>query len=293
VWRSFAWNESGAYARWVDWTPDLAASYGIGDGTDCLRRGRPMGPTLVWANGNEVGYEPASIILRVNTGGVDYDEDITPWCQQWKDCCGFTIIGPGDKDIFNLDDEGNPFSGWCPFEGYEKASTLPAPLRDCNYLTLLHNTLRNDGTYKMELFYRGTIEDDKAVQYTSAKQASRAMPLLSEQVAHVPQFRKFVVGDDLAGTEDTRDDTAAITAYAGKLRDSGEDELGMGSLLIPYLTKTYRPLLGVTGTTQRTIDFDVDAGANINYPLIRGITWTFGHTAVTELKLDSNMLGVT
>jgi hypothetical protein len=245
-----------------------------------------MQDTLVWTDTNENRYQKARIIMRVTVGSDVYDVDITKSCEIWTDVCGFTISGEKELDIFNPT-EDYKYLGWFP---YRNRDGVPAALQETNYLTLLHNALRMDGTYRLELHFSGTIEDDKAVQATLAKQAGRAMPLLSTLIRREPQFQKVRTEDDLSGTEDTRDDSALVTAFATKLRDSGEDELGMGSITVPYLTRDYRTLLSVTGTTQRVIDFDVDAGGNLNYPLIVGITWRFGDTEATELKLDSNLL---
>ena len=304
VWRSFAWNETGQFSEFIHngsgdpLIPDLPGEFGIGDGYNCLRRPRPVGPTLVWQDDDRKQYQPAHVLLSVTVGSDVYAVDITDWCDIWKDCAGFTIVGTsawgkgGPTDIFETKDGKSIDECWCPFRNYAVNSGIPDALRDTYYLTLLHNAIRAGGDYRLELSLCGTIEDDKCVQATTTKQAGRTMPLLSRRVVRVEQFKKVRTEDDLPGTEDTRDDSSLVSAYAAALRNALEDEMGHGSITIPFLTKDYRTLVGVTATTGRAIDFDVDGGAEVNYPLVRSVTWTFGMSQATELTLDSNLLGV-
>ena len=303
VFRSFAWNEDGAFSAVIydgssnslPVIPDLPGQYGIGDGYNCLRRPRPVGPAHVWTDNNKTTYQPARVVMWQVVGSVTCEVDITRYCDIWQDRAGFTILGGSrTKDLFDVADDGMTGNPWCPFE---ECPDAPTALRETSYLTLLHNAIRGAGTYKLGLSLHGSVEDDTAVKATSPKQAGRAMPLLSKRVVRMPRFRKLVTSDDMAGTEDTRDDTALCSAQAALLRNTGEDELGMGSIMLPFVARTLagetlRPLLGVTGTTGRVIDFDVDGGADINYPLIRSVIVTFGNAQVTELTLDSNLLGI-
>ena len=303
VFRSFAWNEDGAFSEVIfdgsnnPLIPDLPSGHGVGDGYNCLRRGRPIGPALVWADDNKTTYKPAYVHLWVIVGSNTYAVDITGACEIWTDRAGLTIRGGAGGDLFEIDDQGGFGASWCPFATDAGDSGIPQALQETSYMTLLHNALRSGGTYRLGLTLAGTIEDDKCLRATASKQSSRAMPLLSTRVVRLEQFKKVSTSDDLPGTEDTRDDSAMLSAYATVLRNSGEDELGMGALTIPFVTRTLggqtlRPLLGVTGTTGRVIDFDVDGGDEVNYPLIRSVTVTFGDSQVTELTLDSNLLGI-
>lgn len=299
--RSFALNEDGQFSYMIydgnAVIPDLAAEWNIGNGTDCLRRARPIGPQLVWQDENLNRYRRAVVELVVAVGSDEYIVDITNVTDIWRDAAGFTIRGGSAGDLFQKSDQGIISKPWFPFAGYVKESTIPAALRKTSYLTLLHNTLRESGTYKLELRIGGTIEDDTAVQSTSAKQAAQAMPLLSKRVVRNRQYRKVRTENELPGTEDTRDNTDLCKRDALVYRDTGEDEMGIGSITIPFSTRTLggetlRPLIGVTGTTGRVIDFDVDGGNDAYFPLIRQVVNTFGEGQITELTLDSNLLGV-
>ena len=300
VFRSFALNEDNAFGVLIrdgsdmPIIPDLPGDWGIGDGYDCLRRPRPIGPMLVWDDANQTIYRKPQIVLRIEAGSSNYDADISKYCDVWTDRAGITINGGLKGDFIEYDDDGLVGEVWCPFAGHTSA---PTALQETSYLTLLHNAIRGAGTYRLHILVRGSIEDDTCVKSTATKQASRAMPLLAQHVVRMGQFRKVRTADDLDGTEDTRDDSTACAAYATALRNAMEDELGIGSIMVPFVTRTLdgqalRPLIGVTGTTGRVIGFDVDGGAEVNYPLIRSVVTTFGNTQVTELVLDSNLLGI-
>lgn len=286
VWRSFCLNEDGALTKFIATIPDLAAEFGLGDGTDCARIPRPVGPTIEYADATTGGYKPARVTLTAGSPAVTVD--ITSYCTIWPDRAGFTITG----ELFSFKDEYDP-QPWRPFLKCQDSNMTDA-LREIAYLTLLHNTIRESGT-EMTLALVGTIEDDQCISSHSKIIANSSWPFVAKKTVRVPVFRKQSVdtGASLDGTADTRDDSTVISNYADQLRDATEDQMGHGSLMLPMLSRAYPPGIGINETAGRRISLHVDGGKKDYYPTVHGVRFNFGEPPSTEVLLDSPMLRVT
>lgn len=287
--RSFCWNEDGSFSAYVkDETgpilPDLYADYGIGFGAgEFSRRPRPMGPLYEYDDASKVKSPAAQVWMVEPVSGAKVKIEKV---HVWDDFCGFTIT-----EEFWSYSNGVP---WRPFA--ESTDALcPDALREETYLQLLLNTLTNAETgYKIELRLCGTIEDDVCVSAISSRSAGSPWPLLADRtVRDAERFKLREVDDGLGGSTDTVDDTTAAMSLAVQIRDAEEDQLGHGSIILPFVTCAYKPGDGVPATAGRVIDLSVDGGAMNYQPVIRQVRWTFGEgPQMTELVLDSILVRI-
>ena len=277
VFRSFAWNEDGAFASIIGSVPDLTAC-GVGTAGQVIRRPRPVASTFTYDSDElKARLHPRKVQLGIvgdDAAWIDVPAEI------WNDRAGFTI----STALL----AGNSGDGqWYPYAGYGQAS---AAYRGLHYLTLLHNALCDGGTYKLRLRLVGSIECDQAVRGLAPRRASSAWPFRSARTVRLPdRFTWRQVQDALgAGAEtDTTDDALAAGAYAERLRDAGEDCRGAGSILLRYLTRSYALGDGISATSGRVVDLCVDGGAGSFAPVVSTVVWHFDEGAnKTELVLD-------
>lgn len=307
VWRSFCWNEDGRFSQFknngatppIPYIPDVFTQCDIGDSVEnYARRPRPIGPTLVYTDATFTDVRNAQVILTAGGESVD----ITGQTYIWSHCAGITIRGTASaaqKDDMKNTVPGVPDSlfdysmgqtwYWCPFL---KSLTASQALKGTSYLTLLHNTIRNAGT-TMTITVTGTIEDDEHLKAISPKQAGSSWPLVSRKIVRVPAFKEYRVKDSIGGTTYVPDDSEPVaTTYARRVRDAAEDELGHGSITIPFLTRAYAPGVGISRTAGRRVALHVDGGDRNYSPVVRAVSFQLGEPPSTEILLDSPLLGV-
>lgn len=278
VFRSFAWNEDAAFTSIISKTPDLTA-YGLGQTGQYIRRPRPLASTFTYdSDGLKVRVHPR----KVQLGIVGDDESwIDAPAGIWNDRAGFTIA----TSLLG----GNVGDGqWYPYAGHRQ---FPPAYRNLHYLTLLHNALRDAGTYKLRLRLIGSIECDRAVRGLAPRRIDSAWPFRAARAVRLPaRFRWQEVQDTLVSGAETAgiDDAAAAAQYAERLRDTAEDCRGHGSILLRYLTRSYVVGDSVGATSGRVVDLHVDGGRGRYQPVVTGVVWHFEQDAnKTELMLDS------
>jgi len=296
VWRSFAWNEDGALSEFANSggtpvIPDAALKIGGQTGSRA-RIARPIGPTLAYDDDAQAKTHPAKVILSVSTPEGTKSVDITEYCEVWEDRAGFTIT----RQLCEVGPTISP-SVWRPFEAVLKDSDdvdlgSGVMLGDISYLTLLHNTIRGSGT-GMTLRLVGTIDDDKCVEGVSHRMAASSWPLLAKKAVRIPTLRKrseiYEIDDT---TADETDDTVQATLLARQIRDAAEDELGHGSLMIPFLTRVYSPGVGIPNTKGRKVHLNTDGGGRLSCPVVHSVAFRFEQTNTTEIRLDSPLIGI-
>jgi hypothetical protein len=282
--RSFAWNEDGALLSVSGSMGDLSVAGETSLG-GLLRRPRPVGPTLLRDDASaKVRNIPPQVLL-----GIAGDE--TSWIQVpaviWSDRAGFTL-------------PVNPLYRWHPY-GCEQArsvksgeETLFEKYARYNYLTLLDNALAGR-TPALAMKLVGSIECDHAVTGRAGRQAGSSWPIASAKV--IRAGRRFAKSEVLAGSDpfslsadrhDTRDDSAAASAFAAQIRSAGEDEIGRGSITLRQITRAYSPGDVIPGTQGRRIDLTVSGSAGAKAPIVVGVGWDFqSGAAKTELTLGS------
>jgi len=290
VFRSFAWNEDGAFRDLIDSMPD-ASECGVGGSGRFLRRPRPVGPTLLRDEGDgKVRNLPAFVQL-----GIEGDD--SSWIQVpaviWTDRAGFTL-------------PVNPLWGWYPYaDPYARHAssgdeTLYERYGQHNYLTLLHNALRDSGT-KLSLRLVGSVECDDAAVGRAPRLSGSSWPVPAERVIRAEdryQWREVPAGSDPFGLgaarHDTRDDADDAAAHAERVRDALGQEVGHGSVLLRHLTRSYAPGDVVPGTRGREIDLTVRTGLRCFAPVVVAVVWDLrAGKAATELLLDSALLRTT
>lgn len=285
VFRSFAWNEDGAFSSLISTRPDLS-DFGLGDQGNYVRRPRPIASMFTYDSaGEKVRLLPRKVQLGI-VGDDDSWIDIS--AEIWNDRAGFTISLPLLA--------GNTGDGqWYPYAPYKQYS---GDYRNLHYLTLLHNALRNAGDYKLRLRLIGSAECDQSVKGVAPHRQVSAWPFRAQKVLRLGGRFKWRKIEETPFAGDANyssvDDSAEAEAYAQRLRDVAEDCNGRGSLLLRYLTRSYCPGDGIAATSERVVDLHVDGGQRQYAPLVVGVTWDFDKGAnKTELLLDRTALKVT
>ena len=288
VFRSFAWNEDGAFNEVIDTMGDLR-DYGIGCEQNHVRRPRPVGPTFLRDN---TGARNLPSFVQLGIEGDD-----STWIQipavVWTDRAGFTV-------------PINPLWQWFPYASeYARhaavgGETLFERYGRYGYLTLLHNTLRGSGT-RLVLRLVGSVECDEAVTGRAARRVSSSWPLAAAKAIRAEnRFRHRAVpsGSDPLGLEstrhDARDDSDDAADYALRVRDLLEDEVGHGSITLRHLTRACAPGDVIPRTRGRVIDLTVRGGERAHGPVVVEVLWNFDEGVnKTELILDTPLLKVT
>jgi len=288
VFRSFCWNEDATLSDYAQsggeaQLPDLS-TYGIGDGTNYARIPRPIGPALEYKDATKTAKKPATVTLTVGSAVVD----ITGQVRIWPDKAGFTITAP----FLTLSEEDGDVKEWMPFAKCQDAGD---ELRATGFLTLLHRLLHTDyeGT-TMTIAIYGTIQDDRCVRGHSARASKGSWPMLAHRVVRDPNYQKRTVHAyrEIGASYDGADNSVQAALHALKVRDALEDEMGHGSIMIPFLTRAYPPGVGIPETRGRVVSFYVDGGRRLSCPTVRAVKFTFGQANTTELLLDSRVLQV-
>ncbi|MCY2930411.1 MAG: hypothetical protein NTV86_13105 [Planctomycetota bacterium] len=287
VFRTFVWNEDGAWSHVVTdgsgrpRIPDLG-DYGL-DG-QVVRRARPVGPSLEYADpdGGQ-GRTGAYVEIAI-------DGDQTSWLRL-----------PGDavrilRDRAGVSIVANPIETWCPFAA--AGGSLADDYGHYTYLTLLYNTLRNAGT-KLRLRLTGSIACDECVTGLAERSDQSPWPLRSRSVVFLPDRfkRRDVAGSPLPGY-DVADDSQAADAYALCLRGAGENAAAGGVLTLRGLHRTYAPGDGVDRTSGRAVSLTIDGTqggkGSSAAPIVVGVVWLLaGEAGKTQLVLDSPRAGRT
>jgi len=284
VFRSFAWNEDAAFASLISSTPDLRA-YGLGQAGQYARRPRPVASTFTYdSDGLKARLHPRRVQLGIvgdDASWIDVPAEI------WNDRAGFTISA---ALLAGSDGDGQ----WYPYAGHRQFS---AEYRGQHYLALLHNTLRDAGTYKLRLRLIGSIECDRAVKGLAPRGADCTWPFRAAKTLRLPaRFKWRTVEDTFVSGADTTaiDDAQAITEYAEQLRDQAENRRGTGSVMLRYLTRSYAVGDGIGATSPRVVDLHVDGPAGSTSPVVTTVVWHFEAEAnKTELLLGSKRKQVT
>jgi hypothetical protein len=289
VFRSFAWNEDGAFNAVIDTMADLA-DYSVGEGGNYVRRPRPVGPTCLRDDAEAKARNfPAFVQL-----GVDGDDEA--WIQVpaviWADRAGFTI-------------PINPLWRWHPYATEyarhvtSSGQTLLEKYGDLSYLTLLHNAMRDSGE-RLRLRLVGSVECDEAVSGRAERRVNSSWPLTAGKVIRADsrfRHREVPSGSDpfdlVASRHDTRDDSGDAADYAASVRGVLEDEVGHGSIVLRHLTRACVPGDVVPRTQGRVIDLTVPNGQGASAPVVVGVAWNFEPGVnKTELALDTTLLRV-
>jgi len=290
VFRSFIWNEDGAYCGLVGGMTDLGG-YSLGPGQDYVRRPRPVGPTFLRDDPDAKARNlPACVQMGI-------EGDASAWVQVpgviWADRAGFTI-------------PINPLWQWYPYtseyarHATSSGETLCDRYGQYSYLTLLHNALRCSGT-ALVLRLVGSIECDVAVAGRAPRRVNTSWPLAAQKTIRAEnrfRYREVPSGSDpfslAPGRHDTRDDSSDAADYARSVRDVLEDEVGHGSIVLRHLTRTYTPGDVVPRTQGRVIDLTVRGARGTHAPVVVGVIWDFGDGVnKTELTLDTPVLRIT
>ena len=290
VWRSFLWNEDGAFPDLGD-PPDVSADLGIGEADGLFARiPRPVGPTFTHSINDKITRVSATVWI-VAAGFSDVKVAVPAVVM--GDRAGFTLT----REFFSVGDRGQ-MEVWRPFANFAFPDTVSAAnraiLEQINYLTMLHNTLRDSGQ-GMQLILTGSIEDDAAVKGLAGREPGSDWPFVAEKVVragHRFQSREISDALDSALQTDTVDESADAEAFAQRIRQASDDSMGHGSLVLRYLTFGYPPGTGIPGTDGRIIDFTIDERDWTATPIVAGVRFRFGDAPTTELLLDSPLLRV-
>ena len=270
VFRSFAWNEDGALASVISAMPDLSA-YGLGGQGQYVRRPRPVASTFAHdGDGQAARFHPRKVQLGIvgdDSAWIDVSAEI------WNDRAGLTLSVPL---LASNSGEGQ----WYPYAPYSQHS---AAYRSLHYLTLLHNALRNDGTYKLRLRLIGSIECDRAVTGAAARRVAGAWPFRAEKVLRMGgRFAWREVLDSAYSSSEpssTVDDSNAAQLYAEQVRDASDSALARGHVVLRQLTRSYVPGDGIGATAGRVVDLSLDGSGGGQAPVILGVVWNFENDA--------------
>jgi len=285
VFRTFVWNEDGAYRPLVTDEPDLAALLST---SSYARRPRPVGPTLCRAT-EQTGSGVLPAYVEIGVVGDDNAWILLPQVKVLTDRAGFTINVP------RLD----------TFYPYANAD---ATLREAycrgpgkfSLATLLYNALRSDagaGDYAARFRLIGTIAADTAVTAEAPYQLNSTWPFRSTRIEYRPdrfKLRRVAAGGNPAGRDViAADDSVAAASHAERIRDVAEDAMGHGSIVLRTLTRSVRPGMAWPRTAGRPVNLQVSAGGQWRSACVAGVTWNFAEGAgKTELTLDSPLLQV-
>jgi len=295
VFRTFVWNEDGAFCCMGHPVPDLR-DFGVGDGTNFIRRPRPVGPTFLRDEGDgRVRNFPARVQMGIDNEDLELTWLDVPEAVVLPDRAGFTIV----RNVLAGADEGET---WRPYRGcLAKAAdgqSIHDKYGDLTYLTLLYNTLRQEGV-RLRFRLIGSVECDDAVTAVAGRELDSGWPFTATRILYVPsrfKWREVPEGTDLSlGSDrhDRRDDTADAMALARTVREASQQALGHGSVVLRGLHRGYCPGMAVPGTTGRCIDFSVDGGGRSAYPVIVAVRYDFTEGVhKTELVLDSSLLAL-
>jgi len=285
VFRTFVWNEDGAYRPWVAAEPDLTD---LLDSADYARRPRPVGPTLLRAS-DQTGSGMLPAYVEIGIVGDDDAWILLPQAEVLADRAGFTINVP------RLDS----------FYPYANAD---ATLREAyrrgpgkfSLATLLYNALRSDagaGDYAARFRLIGTVAADTAVTARAGHQLNSTWPFRAMRIEYRPdRFKsgRIALGGNPTGRDATTyDDAAAASAHAERIRCAAEDAMGHGSIMLRGLTRAVRPGMAWGTTAGRPVSLQVSGGGQWHSACVAGVTWHFAEGAgKTELTLDSPLLQV-
>jgi hypothetical protein len=284
VFRTFAWNEDGGLSKYIN---DGSGNPTI-PSTEAFRRKLPLGHTLI-ANDTGDGFMPAFVEIAIISSG---SLDTGSWLRMSE---GVRVL----KDRAGIRITTERLDVWKPYKSF-----ADLPDHDNNeyagisFATLLHNTIRGAGDYRMILRVTGTIPKADAITGDKGRQSGRPWPFVSESVINDRRrFKKTAVGDSVAGVDETtRDDQVAIDNYAEAIRDRTEDAVGHGSLTLRQLVYYWKPGDALSATAGRRISFLVDAGGESEtdrLPVINQVIWYFAERAdKTELVLETPLLKV-
>jgi len=307
VFRSFILNEDGSWRGDGNATvPDLkdfGTSVLVSDAaadTPWVRRPRKLMPHLTTStNGSTRGDDPQVwMAIADSAGAILEDSWLSVRANVMEDRCGFTL----DESELST---WHPWGQMAEARADDEVEPAGAKYADVHYLTLLYNTLNDNGDYRLVLRVSGTIETDY-VPTASATPANPAdWPFAAERLVYAPgRFRidkvrngGFLDADGRTRLE--RDDTAAldgeegspITKFASTVAESTGVAMGHGSLILRCLTREYTPGMGIVGTSDRIVNFDLDT-AYSKFPVVQGVHWQFGGSNKTELVLDSPLAKV-
>lgn len=295
VFRTFVWNEDGAFCCLGHDLPDLG-DFGVGDGTNFVRRPRPVGRSLLRDESTgRVRNFPARVQMGIDNEDLELTWLDVPEAVILPDRAGFTIT----RNVLAGAGEGET---WRPYHGcLAKAAdgqTLHEKYGHYTYLTLLHNTLRQDGL-RLCMRLIGSVECDDATIAVEGRQVDSAWPFEATRVVYAPsrfKWRQVPEGTDLSlapNRRDERDDAADALAYARAVRQACQQAVGHGSVVLRGLHRGYCPGLAVPSTSGRRVDFSVDGGGRAAYPVIVAVRYDFTEGVhKTELVLDSSLLAL-
>ncbi|MEI7835259.1 MAG: hypothetical protein WCK05_02475 [Planctomycetota bacterium] len=285
VFRTFVWNEDGAWSHVVadeaglPRIPDLE-DYGL-DG-QAVRRARPVGPSLEYADAAG-GHGRTGAHVEIAIDGDD----------------GSWLRLPGDAvrilpDRAGLSIVAGPLETWCPFAA--AGGSLADDYGRHTYLTLLHNTLRGAGT-KLRLRLVGSVACDECVTGLAARDDQSPWPLRSRKVVYLPdRFKRRDVGSSQLPGYDVADDSQAAAAYALRVRGAWENAAAGGTLTLRGLHRSYAPGDGIDRTGGRLVPLTIDGGqagrGGAVAPIVVAVVWDLAAGAgKTQLTLDSPRAG--
>jgi hypothetical protein len=276
VFRSFAWNEDAGLAPLVTTAPDLSA---LGADGGFVRRARPVSSSLTFDSaGTRVRLQPR----RVQLGLVGQDESwIDVPAEIWNHRAGFTL-------------SADPLAGaggggkWYP---YATCPHCPPEWRSLHYLTLLHNALRGDGSYRLRLRLIGSVECDDAAKAVWGADGS-PWPFRAGKLVRLGRRAPWrQVADGLA--PDTAeslvvDPHETAEACARQVGQACAPAAGRGHVVLRHLTRACEVGEGLGGTSGRQLDFALDASDEPRTAIITRVEWTFGpDEGKTRLVVES------
>jgi len=282
VFRTFVWNEDAALLPVIEATPELS-DFGTGDGSNWVRRPRPVGRTFLFdESAARIRTYPAMVQL-----GIDGDSDswITIPASPLADRAGMTITRASLHDWFPYDRNDVPEA-----LRNQYGSTGSTPV---SYLTALYNALAQTDGPKLRLRLIGSIECDQAAKSTAERTAGATWPFLARRVIRADsRFRWRDVADDPFGLgadrHDTRDDRAAAADHASAVRDALEHCLGRGRMLLRGIVRAFRPGHAVPRTQGRQVNLSVDGHPRRYWPIVMAVNYDFREGAgKTELLLET------
>ena len=296
VYRTFVWNEDGAFAALDMPAPDLAAMGLADEAGNWLRRRRPVGPTFVY---DDAGGKGRTYAARVQMG-VDGPDLERTWMDVpaavLGDRAGFRIVQPvlmgcGAAETWRpyARAKGRTIGGELIADAYGRYS----------FLTLLYNAVHEAGSPKIVFRLVGSVESDAHVLARAGRRADHSgWPLAARTLVRAPErFQRRDVYADPWGLgedrRDLRDDTAAAAGYAAAIRESAEHCMGHGSVVLRGLHRQIAPGRTVEATGPRRFDFDTDGRgtAGGHGPIVVAVTYDFREGAgKTELALDTAAL---